>query len=818
MEQQRMARRVLQRFFLDVVRKHGVRSSARQFCRVCTGLLEEAKAMPFEELSAKLWSDDMLLDASGSLLHRFLQLINWNGKRRANYPVFVTGVVNVKIFLAAYMIFARPDRAFGDSKDEDLEKSLYAASEPLLTCFHRLASKLCDMSWAQLDADADRKQLRRAMCTYLRTFQQWKIVDEARIAGRIRHAIRGLESAMEVEENKDDEKVFSELSNRHKRLRDKLDQIDGTTSGSKRHKKDGDDGAPASAASAAATSASVEKKSAAAAAGELPSISSSVEVQNDDAHCIMTREQLAHELLVDPLFVLANGDDEDDNDEHHGAAKRDNRFTDERHAKAVLRKVFERAFWNSLMDDLCAQPRPLYSRVIKVLEEMRDGVCHVTTIVNNRGEWSATTAQQIRDVIDIELIRQRLGAGALDYQDCIRLVDGVVDVRFFVCFFEFSWEFFWEKTAAHCPFPCCLTISLCTTFFKFFWEFIGRKLLLAIPFLVVSLSLFLSLYYLLQVFLGDDLWRKLAFTCCLTISLQILASLHERMRATRSKDRTLHKWQELKTRMTEASSSSSSSLQLQQHKYFCEALELCLDRLYAARVDASNNNLRALVPVMRTHGIEYMQEKFQDKLGQGLITLESTKRWMRRVVTDLLPPAAAAESSAPLACEEFERILWIAMVDLVVSEEGFREKKDFPEVFALDFVRIKALHAQFHGQVSAAAILITLDQEIRARVRDGIARSQLLKSISNAVLHQQHHDAVGPRNECKKVFLPGVCGISASGIVQQALDVLRKFSGIPENEVKVVGNLIQKHLQGNHPVYLHLVTCLFLLICATVLA
>ena len=42
----------------------------------------------------------------------------------------------MKIFLAAYMIAARPDNVF--ETIEDLETKVLDASEPMITCFHKV--------------------------------------------------------------------------------------------------------------------------------------------------------------------------------------------------------------------------------------------------------------------------------------------------------------------------------------------------------------------------------------------------------------------------------------------------------------------------------------------------------------------------------------------------------------------------------------------------------------------------------------------------------------------------------------------------------
>ena len=82
-------------------------------------------------------------------------------------------------------------------------------------------------------------------------------------------------------------------------------------------------------------------------------------------------------------------------------------------------------------------------------------------------------------------------------------------------------------------------------------------------------------------------------------------------------------------------------------------------------------------------------------------------------------------------------------------------------------------------------------------MRDGVCRAQLLKSLSSAVLGH----CVGKQPSLQS---------SSSSMVEGVVDLLRGDCNctLTGDAVGVIETLIQKHLQKNHPVYLHLVTTL----------
>jgi hypothetical protein len=237
-------------------------------------------------------------------------------------------------------------------------------------------------------------------------------------------------------------------------------------------------------------------------------------------------------------------------------------------------------------------------------------------------------------------------------------------------------------------------------------------------------------------------------------------------------------------------------LQAERARGLCEALELVLDRVHAVRVDTANNKLRAIAPVIREHGVEYERSHFKKKLDTGKITLALTEQWIRHTINHVLAsndPRVSREKLKGGAHQDFEAILYIAMTDLVAEyphwgdEQRGKDKEDqLPETMQLDLLRIKALNAHFHTDIVSTIILITVDHEVKCRVRDGIGRSQLLKSVSNAVVR------VPPKPN------------NAKHTIKAVLDQL--VGQVSEQDIATIETLVDKNIKRTHPVYAHMVS------------
>ena len=222
-------------------------------------------------------------------------------------------------------------------------------------------------------------------------------------------------------------------------------------------------------------------------------------------------------------------------------------------------------------------------------------------------------------------------------------------------------------------------------------------------------------------------------------------------------------------------------------------------------MDAANNKLRAIAPVIRDHGIEYERSHFKKKLEAGKITLARTEAWIKDTVSRVVAgsdPRVSLQGLVSGTHADYEAVLHIAMTDLVttgpvsflregssvISREGSSMEETVPETMLLDVVRIKALNARFLTDVVSAVIIITVDQWVKQHVRDVGARLQLVKSVSDAVVN------VPPRTH-----------INSKHAINAAMDVL--VGRVSEQDLENVKVLVEKHVDPTHLVYMYMVSC-----------
>jgi hypothetical protein len=359
------AQKILKKFYLQVIKKYSLKNIATQFFNYGPSL-DKIKEMEFKDISTKL-REDKIIDVSGDMLFRFIQLSNWN---RIKQPL-ITGTVNVKIFLAAYMIASKPKNVFEEIKE--LENKVIKAAESLLICVQETVKALrSGKKWSDLKKNIA-KDISSILCTYLRTFKEWKIIDEKKLSGRLTHAITQIENAIEKSQ---DDKLNEELIKQHIRLRDKLKQIIGEKEFNEYNNK--------------INNVRVTKNN------------GMVDLEPTQESG-MTNEQLAHELLLDSNFNL---DDK-------------NNLSEDKLIHTKIREIFERSFWNSLKDDISMTP-PTYNRVLNVLNEISNSIQ-----ILSQGH---PESDQIQNIIDNDLLIQQLRNNAINFKDCLNLFNNIINV------------------------------------------------------------------------------------------------------------------------------------------------------------------------------------------------------------------------------------------------------------------------------------------------------------------------------------------------------------------------------------------------------
>ena len=189
--------------------------------------------------------------------------------------------VNVRVFLAGFMIAYRPTHVFESMGA--LEHALLEATTPLLDAFEKICACIQkDKAFSEVPPELT-KDFPTLLFEYLKRFKAWKGPDEAKLTCRIKHALVALYQAEEhlPADEPPDSKLKLEFRTQIERLRSKLEQIAGAEALAKfdsdRPASLGEGGPRASASTGGAYAA-------------LPGR--------------MTNEQLAHEMILDPEFQL----------------------------------------------------------------------------------------------------------------------------------------------------------------------------------------------------------------------------------------------------------------------------------------------------------------------------------------------------------------------------------------------------------------------------------------------------------------------------------------------------------------------------------
>ena len=288
--------------------------------------------------------------------------------------------VNVRVFLAAYMISFRPTHVFESLGTS--QQAVIDAAKLLIASFEQICSSVIPKGDSQNVPGfhnvplAFTEQFQTLLFEYMKRFKAWKVPDEEKLSCRIKHALVALFEARGhlPPDEPADGRLMVEFNTQIERLKSKLVQIAGQAALTE------------FMMTATIVHAHGDGNHHGSAYAELPSA--------------VTNEALAHELLCDPAFRL---------DDSGGSGL-------ENPVVHRIRTSFHQAFWDSLVSDLSLAV-PCYTRIVRVLVEIRDGISVL-----------AGPQEAIADVIDIDFLRQQSEAGALGWEICARIIVAVVDV------------------------------------------------------------------------------------------------------------------------------------------------------------------------------------------------------------------------------------------------------------------------------------------------------------------------------------------------------------------------------------------------------
>jgi hypothetical protein len=189
--------------------------------------------------------------------------------------------VNIRVFLAAFMIAFRPTHVFESMGSR--EQTLFDAALPLLTSFQRIIERVASAGSFQAVPGDLTERFPVMLFEYLKCFKAWKVPDEAKLTCRIKHALIALYQAEGhlPPDEPGNSKLRAEFRTQITRLRSKLQQIAGD---GELTKFDAD----FSANTVVSTGGCRGLAAYTASPGR------------------MTNEQLAHELLFDNTFQLGD--------------------------------------------------------------------------------------------------------------------------------------------------------------------------------------------------------------------------------------------------------------------------------------------------------------------------------------------------------------------------------------------------------------------------------------------------------------------------------------------------------------------------------
>lgn len=155
-------------------------------------------------------------------------------------------------------------------------------------------------------------------------------------------------------------------------------------------------------------------------------------------------------------------------------------------------------------------------------------------------------------------------------------------------------------------------------------------------------------------------------------------------------------WDEKRTAMENASSGEQSNI-------LCSALEMLYGFYIPILTDAVNSRLQSRKPTILENGIEYEQQKIQEKLKNGIITLQRTRAWLKESLSKLADDSAFMIENGDVAA--YVKAYGTCLVDLIDRKTFF-----VPETLELDILRLRIMRKQYEVLVAYSIVLVTVKQ------------------------------------------------------------------------------------------------------------
>lgn len=326
---------------------------------------------------------------------RILHICTMLDKQQNGENHFSWNEVDTRVFLSAYLIFAHPKMVF--DYFNDLVNALVESAKSMLVQYELICEVVCKKEKDPQKLLESTNGFLQQVFSFMERFKRWKKPDEKFMISRIKTALFALIEARRHTPDADPihAKNMREINFQINRLRNKMIHIAG------REVLD-----------------EFDKET--EFASRIEGIEHQVNLGNPD-HISqmkkrMSNEELAHELLLDPTFVLTM----------EKAAGCQNAVD------VKIKQAFNRAFWKSIADDLRYNP-PIFRRILRVLQEVRDGTAELCT--------QRHVQEKIFEVLDISFIETQLENNTFGWDSCIMMVQATFKV-----FMQVEEKDFNEKT------------------------------------------------------------------------------------------------------------------------------------------------------------------------------------------------------------------------------------------------------------------------------------------------------------------------------------------------------------------------------------
>jgi hypothetical protein len=170
-------------------------------------------------------------------------------------------------------------------------------------------------------------------------------------------------------------------------------------------------------------------------------------------------------------------------------------------------------------------------------------------------------------------------------------------------------------------------------------------------------------------------------------------------------NKTKETWEQILSRI-------HTSILEDKPKFLCEALKFLLYCVNVKRISLANARLRLIAPVIKHHGVSYEQAKFQNKLDNGILTLDRTNDWIcKNLQTEVLSHEIDIDTVIQDNKTSFIHIHTKALLSLITDSIQINYET-CPETLIYDIHHILDFQTKFQEIVIISIIIITCAQAL----------------------------------------------------------------------------------------------------------